>query len=192
MRLVGGSPCLVLLRHRHRPGPGHDRPRGGGVHCCHPHHSRAAAAEAAMAPLTDAPADIDGYLARANAAMRGTRGAAVGVCRLQPDRGELRYLSVGNVSGGILGRGGQCTLIAYRGTVGTHAAPPPAKILSYPWPPGATLVLWTDGLAGHIDLAAYTGLFGRDPAIAAAALHRDHSTDRDDSTVVVVRNHTQP
>jgi anti-sigma regulatory factor (Ser/Thr protein kinase) len=151
-----------------------------------------AAADAAMAPLTDAPADIDGYLARANTAMRGTRGAAVAVCRLQPDRGELRYLSVGNVSGGILGRGGQCTLIAYRGTVGTHAAPPPAKIVSYPWPPGATLVLWTDGLAGHIDLAAYTGLFSRDPAITAAALHRDHSTDRDDSTVVVVRNHTKP
>jgi hypothetical protein len=151
-----------------------------------------AAADADVATLTDAPADIDGYLARANAAMRGTRGAAVAVCRLEPGRGELRCLSVGNVSGGILCRGGQRTLIAYRGAVGTHATPPPTKILSYPWPPGATLVLWTDGLAGHIDLAAYTELFSRDPAIAAAALHRDHSTDRDDSTVVVVRNHAEP
>jgi hypothetical protein len=151
-----------------------------------------AAAGAAVATLAGAPADLDGYLARANAAMRETRGAAVAVCRLEPDRSELRCLSVGNVSGGILGHGGQRTLIARRGAVGTHAVPPPTKIVSYPWTPGATLVLWTDGLASHIDLAAYAELFSRDPAIAAAALHRDHSTDRDDSTVVVVRNHTEP
>jgi anti-sigma regulatory factor (Ser/Thr protein kinase) len=151
-----------------------------------------AAADAAVATLADDPADLDGYLARANAAMRETRGAAVAVCRLEPARGELRCLSVGNISGGILGHDGQRTLNARRGAVGTHAAPPPTKIVSYPWPPGATLVLWTDGLASHIDLAGYGKLFSRDPAIAAAALHRDHSTDRDDSTVVVVRNHTEP
>lgn len=151
-----------------------------------------AAADAAVATLADAPGDLDGYLARANSGLRGTRGAAVAVCRLEPARGELRCLSVGNVRGGILGCGGQRTLIACRGAVGTCAAPPPTKIVSYSWPPGATLVLWTDGLASHIDLAAYAELFGRDPAIAAAALHRDHSTDRDDSTVVVVRNHTEP
>jgi anti-sigma regulatory factor (Ser/Thr protein kinase) len=151
-----------------------------------------AAAAAAVATLADAPADLDGYLARANSGLRGTRGAVVAVCRRESGRGELRCLSVGNISGGIVGHGEQRTLVAYRGAVGTHATPPPTKIVSYPWPPGATLVLWTDGLASHIDLAPYAELFSRDPAIAAAALHRDHSTDRDDSTVVVVRNHAQP
>jgi hypothetical protein len=43
----------------------------------------------------------------------------------------------------------------------------------------------------HIDLAVYLGLMRHDPAIAAAAMYRDHSTGRDDSTVVIVRNPAQ-
>jgi len=151
-----------------------------------------AAADAALTALAGNPADLDGYLARANAAMLGTRGAALAVCLLNPGRGEMRCLSVGNIRGAILGDCGPRTLIHFSGAVGTHAMPPPARILRYPWPPGATLVLWTDGLASHIDLAAYARLFRHDPAITAAGLYRDHSSDCDDSTVVVVRNQARP
>lgn len=150
------------------------------------------AADAALAVLADDPADLDGYLARANAAMRDTRGAAVMVCRLEPDHGEMRCLSVGNVSGSILCQSGPHAIVATRGAVGSESVPPRARITCYPWPPGAVLALWTDGLASHIDLARYAGLCTRDPAIAAAALHRDYSTERDDSTVVVVRNGASP
>ena len=149
------------------------------------------AADAAVRTLTEDPADLDGYLCRANAAMRGTRGAVVAVCRLEPGRSELRCLSVGNISGAILRSGAQRTLIHDRGAVGTAVTPPRAKIASYPWLPGATLVLWTDGLGSHIDLAGYAGVLRHDPAIAAAALYRDHSTGHDDSTVVIVRNQAQ-
>jgi anti-sigma regulatory factor (Ser/Thr protein kinase) len=151
-----------------------------------------AATDVAVVTLAEDPADLDGYLARANAAMLGTRGAALAVCRLEPSRGEMRCLSVGNIRGGILCGGAQRTLTAYRGAVGTGDAVPRAKITAYPWRPGATLVLWTDGLTGQIDLAGYAGLLSHDPAIAAAALHRDHSTDRDDSTVVVIKNQAGP
>jgi anti-sigma regulatory factor (Ser/Thr protein kinase) len=157
------------------------------------HGARASvAADAALAALAGHPADLDGYLARANAAMLGTRGAALAVCLLDPGRGEMRCLSVGNIRGGILSDSGPDTLRHFRGAVGTHAMPPPARITRYPWPPGATLVLWSDGLAGHIDLAAYARLLIHDPAIAAAALYRDHSSGCDDSTVVVVRNQARP
>ena len=97
------------------------------------------ATDAAVATLADDPADLDGYLARANAAMRGTRGAVVAVCRLEPARGQLRCLSVGNVSGAILCDGEQRILTSCRGTVGTAAMAPRAKIDCYPWPPGAVL-----------------------------------------------------
>jgi len=158
---------------------------GHGVHA-------SLAADVAVATLAGDPADLDGYLCRANTAMLGTRGAAVMVCRLEPGRGQLRCLSVGNVRAGILCDDRRRTLISYRGAVGTHEMLPRAKIMSYPWPPGAMLVAWTDGLPGHIDLSAYPELFSRDPAIAAAALHRDQSSGRDDSTVVVVRNQALP
>ncbi len=151
-----------------------------------------AAADAAVHTLAEDPADLDGYLSRANAAMRGTRGAVLAVCRLEPGRGEMRCLSVGNIGGGILRAGQQRTVMPCRGAVGTAAVPPPAKITCYPWLPGSTLVLWTDGLASHIDLAGHAGLLRHDPAIAAAALHRDHSHNRDDATVVVVRYEAKP
>jgi hypothetical protein len=76
--------------------------------------------------------------------------------------------------------------------VGVADVAPQARITSYPWLPGATLVLWTDGLSRQIDLARYARTFTHAPAIAAAALHRDHTTDRDDATVVVVRNEAKP
>ncbi len=154
--------------------------------------SASAATDAAMTTLADEPADLEGYVGRANTAMRGTRGGVVALCLLEPDRGQMRCLSVGNISGGILCDEAQQNLGFCRGTIGTHAKPPRSKLIRYPWPPGATLVLWTDGLASHIDLTAYNGLFGHDPAVAAAALHRGHSHDRDDSTVVAVRNHAKP
>jgi len=150
------------------------------------------ATDAAVAVLAGDPTDLDGYLSRANTAMRGTRGAAVMICRLDPGRGELRCLSVGNVSGRILHGGGQQALYSYRGAVGTQEKPPRARVTSYPWLPGAILVVWTDGLASHIDLAGYAVPLSHDPAVAAAALHRDHSNGHDDSTVVVVRNHATP
>ncbi len=158
---------------------------GHGAYAC-------TAADAALGVLAGDPADLDGYLARANAAMRGTRGAAAMVCRLDPGRGEMRCLSVGNIRGAIRHDGGQQALFSYRGAIGTQQKPPRARVTSYPWPPGAMLVIWTDGLASHIDLAGYGMPLARDPAIAAAALHRDHGNGRDDSTVVVVRNHARP
>ena len=50
------------------------------------------------------------------------------------------------------------------------------------------LILWTDGLASRLDLAVGAPLLAHDPAVVAATLHRDHTRQRDDATVVVVRN----
>jgi anti-sigma regulatory factor (Ser/Thr protein kinase) len=158
---------------------------GHGVHA-------SIATDAAIGALADHPADLDGYLAQANASMRQTRGAAVAVCRLEPDRGELRCLSVGNISARLLHSGGQNGIVSFNGTVGMRAAVPATKILQYPWPADATLVMWTDGLPSYLDLAAEADLFTHDPAVAAAALHRDHGRGRDDATVVVVRNPGTP
>ena len=120
------------------------------------------------------------------AALRALAGAVDGAY------GKHITINATGAIAAILGDCGPRTLIHFSGAVGTHAMPPPARILRYPWPPGATLVLWTDGLASHIDLAAYARLFRHDPAITAAGLYRDHSSDCDDSTVVVVRNQARP
>jgi hypothetical protein len=77
-------------------------------------------------------------------------------------------------------------LLSVNGTLGLRPTPPSARVSTYPWPPGASLLLWTDGLRGRVDKVELSGLLGADPALVAAALHRDHSRDRDDATAVVV------
>jgi hypothetical protein len=61
----------------------------------------------------------------------------------------------------------------------------------YPWIPGATLLLWTDGLSSR-DLDPGADLLRRDPAVVAATLHRDQGRDGDDATIVVVRHPQAP
>lgn len=149
------------------------------------------AADAALKAFAAAPGHVDGFLRRANDAMRGTRGGAATSCLLAADRDELRYVSVGNVSGRLHSRAGERGLISYHGTLGLQPSPPTAKVLAYPWPPDALLVLWTDGVNTRVDLTGDPDLLAHDPAVVAAVLHRDHSRERDDATVVVVRRRAE-
>jgi anti-sigma regulatory factor (Ser/Thr protein kinase) len=146
------------------------------------------ATDAALDAFAADPADLDGLLGRANTAMRATRGAAMTACLLEPGRGELHYFAVGNVNGRVLTGPEERGLALSAGTLGLKATPPRARVLSHPWKPGATLVLWTDGLKSRLDLSARADLLTHHPALAAAALHRDHTRERDDATVVVIRH----
>jgi anti-sigma regulatory factor (Ser/Thr protein kinase) len=148
------------------------------------------AADAALAAFAEGPADLDGFIDRANVAMRATRGGVVAGCRLDHD--TLEHVAVGNINARVW-NGSQSKGLPFRdGALGIHTAPPRAGRTSHPWSPGAVLVVWTDGLSSRIDLSAYTDLAAHDPAVIAATLHRDHSRERDDATVVVVRNTEAP
>jgi anti-sigma regulatory factor (Ser/Thr protein kinase) len=151
------------------------------------HGQRASeATDVAVCALAQPP-DLTGYLSHANEVMRETRGAAIAVCRLEHPNGELSCLSVGNISGRIHHQGHEQSLVPYNGTLGLYPTPPAAKVLRYPWPPQATLVLWSDGLTSRLTLTGRGDLLRHDPAVIAAVLHRDHGRERDDATVVVVR-----
>jgi anti-sigma regulatory factor (Ser/Thr protein kinase) len=143
------------------------------------------ATDAALAGFAAGVDDFEQFVPRANARMRDTRGAAVTMCRIDAAEGLLRYFAIGNVNGRVVTDSGDARgLVTYGGTLGLHVQPPRARIASMPFPAGARLVLWTDGLSSRI--APDPELLGHDPVVAAATLHRDHTRDRDDATVVVV------
>jgi hypothetical protein len=150
-----------------------------------------AATDAALVAFTADPGDLDGFVVRANDAMRATRGAAAAVCRLDPGAGVLHHVAVGNVSARVVTRADQRGLLSYSGTLGLHRAAPRSTVGCYPWIPGATLLLWTDGLSSR-DLDPGADLLRRDPAVVAATLHRDQGRDGDDATIVVVRHPQAP
>lgn len=122
--------------------------------------------------------------------MRGTRGAALAIAAVDPIRREVRYAGVGNISGSIHAPGAarSANLVSHNGTVGHEMRK--VQEFTYPWPPGALLVMHSDGLSSHWRLDRYPGLAARNPGLVAGVLLRDARRGRDDATVLAARDGT--
>lgn len=121
-----------------------------------------------------------------HAALRSTRGAAVAMVAVDTDRRLATFCGLGNISAVVFSAdGSRHGMVSQNGTAG-HIA---TRIheFSYPLSARAMIVMFSDGLASHWDLAAYPGLLTRQPSIIAGVLYRDFSRGRDDLTVVVVK-----
>jgi anti-sigma regulatory factor (Ser/Thr protein kinase) len=150
----------------------------------------AIAAQAALAVLHEAT-DLDPvrYLLGAHAALRGTRGAALSVCRIDPAEGRLSFAGLGNVEGRVHTSSRSFGMSPRPGTAGMNVSVPRIHVQELPWEPGAMLVLHSDGVRHQAELGA---LRARDPSIIAAVLQRDWSRGRDDATVLVVHDTREP
>lgn len=123
---------------------------------------------------------------RMHEALRPTRGAAVAVAEIHAGRGVVQFTGVGNIAGCIVAPAGAVQhMVSYPGTVGheTHKM----MEFQYPWHPGSVLVMHSDGLSSSWSLERYPGLISRHSSIAAGVLYRDYRRERDDATVVVLR-----
>lgn len=130
----------------------------------------------------DAPAEA---IARLHDALRPTRGAAASVVELSAADRMARICGIGNISGLILSDEGSRSMVSHHGVLG-HTAPRIGEFV-YPWPARSLLVLHSDGIGTHWDLARYPGLSRRHPTLIAAVIYRDFHRRRDDATVVAVR-----
>lgn len=121
--------------------------------------------------------------------MRGARGAAIAVARIDAAAHEVRYAGIGNIAAQIVVEDGSQSLISMNGTAGHIARS--IREFSYAFVPGALLIVHTDGMSARWTLDSYPGIRLRDPAVVAAVLLRDHGRGRDDAAVVVAR-HAEP
>jgi anti-sigma regulatory factor (Ser/Thr protein kinase) len=121
----------------------------------------------------------------AHAKLRPTRGAAVAVIR-HVAGGDISFAGVGNIGACVIDAGNRRAMVSHNGIVGHNAHK--SQEFSYPWPRGALMIAYTDGIETQWDLGMYPGLFERHPAIIAAMLFRQHARGRDDVGIVVVRN----
>jgi anti-sigma regulatory factor (Ser/Thr protein kinase) len=158
------------------------------------HGTEAAQASAAACNVFCEGYDGDAlaFAERAHAAMRGTRGGALGLARIVPRERLLQFLGVGNVEGRLLGCEGARGLVSFSGTLGITLAAPTLRVLDYAWAPGSTLILHSDGVRSRFDLSTQIDSPERDPAVIAAVVYRDAGRAGDDATVVVVRDAVVP
>ncbi|WP_369194194.1 SpoIIE family protein phosphatase [Streptomyces djakartensis] len=132
------------------------------------------------------PADA---LRRLHDALKGTRGAAVSLARLDLGTGRLRFAGIGNVGARLRTGGTWRHLLARPGIVGVHR-PTTLREEEADWTGDPLLVLHTDGLPSRWAPPPGAGLPAADPAVTAAVTIRDASSParpvRDDTAVAVL------
>lgn len=132
---------------------------------------------------TEPPREI---LAAIHDALKKTRGAAAAVAEIRPLFGTLTFAGIGNISGVLLSKTLSRNLVSHSGTLG-HIM---ARIQEFKveWPRDAVLVMHSDGLQTRWDLSHYPGVLARSAGIIAGVLFRDFRRERDDASVLVVKN----
>ena len=126
-----------------------------------------------------------GLLSAVHGALRATRGAAVGIARLDYVSRAVRFAGVGNIGGAVYDGPSTRQMISLPGIAGHSVRN--VREFSYDWPERAPVLIFSDGLTTHWSLEKYTGLLVHDPSLVAGVLYRDWSRGRDDTTVLVIR-----
>jgi anti-sigma regulatory factor (Ser/Thr protein kinase) len=144
-----------------------------------------AAQEAVRVFGAKAPLPLPTMLETLHAALGHTRGAAVAVAELTGS--QVRYAGLGNIAGTVvMPDGSRRGLVSLPGIVGHQKRQ--IREYEYPFPPGAVLVMHSDGLVDRWNPADLPGLFSHSPQVIAATLLREAGTRRDDAGVLVARN----
>ena len=126
-----------------------------------------------------------GALEAVHRALRGTRGGAVAVARIEPAAGRVLYCGIGNVSGFLVADRGRRALLSAPGIVGAHMRR--LRTFEEPLPEHGALVMHSDGLTERWDPGTLPGLLGHSPLVMAGQLLREAAVRRDDASVVVVK-----
>ena len=132
----------------------------------------------------------EGVLRSVHQQLQGSRGAAVAVARLDPDRRTIRFCGLGNICGVVAASApgtpeGTRRMISVGGVAGHRA--PAFRSYDYPLPGDAVVVLHSDGLRARWDVDRLRPLHRQRPLVLAAVLLRDAGVHRDDACVLVAR-----
>jgi anti-sigma regulatory factor (Ser/Thr protein kinase) len=122
---------------------------------------------------------------RMHQALMPTRGAAVGIARIDAAAKVVRFVGVGNIAAALVNAGTVRRMVSHNGTAGYIA--PRIREFTYPFVGSPLLVLHSDGLTTKWDLGTYPGLAAQHPSLIAGVLFRDHRRGRDDALVVAMR-----
>lgn len=118
-------------------------------------------------------------------ALRGTRGGAVAVARIEPQAGRVLLCGVGNVSGFVITPDHRSTLMSTPGIVGHQMRT--LRTFEQPLPSGAAVVLHSDGLTERWTPESMPGLLEHSPTVVAGQLLREAAVRRDDAGIVVAK-----
>ena len=128
--------------------------------------------------------DLERTTRELHEALRGTDGAAAGLCLVDIGRRSVRYVGVGNTVIRTLAGAGK-SLFSAPGTLGHQIRTPREQRLTLE--ADDVLVLYTDGVKEQFDVAGSRQLLSGDARTIARTIVTRHGKDHDDATCAVVR-----
>jgi negative regulator of sigma-B (phosphoserine phosphatase) len=128
--------------------------------------------------------DVSGVMTRLHQHLKGTRGAAVGLCTIDTDTGRTDYVGVGNTAIRRFGKT-ETRLVSQDGVLGQNMRTPRPQALQLE--PGDLIVLYTDGVSDRFTSDDYPGVLRHAPKEVVSNIVQRFGKDHDDAACVAVR-----
>jgi negative regulator of sigma-B (phosphoserine phosphatase) len=131
-----------------------------------------------------ATAEVSSVLANLHSRLKGTRGAAAGLCAVDSLAGTLDYAGIGNTRMRRFGAS-ETRFVSRDGVLGQNMRTP--LVQSLPLEPGDLILLYTDGVSDRFTAAEYPGVRRHAPEEVVRNVLDRFGKDHDDSACIAIR-----
>jgi serine phosphatase RsbU (regulator of sigma subunit) len=128
--------------------------------------------------------DVSGLMTRLHQHLKGSRGAAVGLCAIDAATGRIDYAGIGNTTLRRFGKT-ETRLVSQDGVLGQNMRTPLHQTLQLE--PGDLIVLYTDGVSDRFTSDDYPGVLRHAPKEVANNIVQRFGKDYDDAACIAVR-----
>jgi negative regulator of sigma-B (phosphoserine phosphatase) len=128
--------------------------------------------------------DVLGVMGRLHQHLRGTRGAAVGLCWIDATTGQVDYAGIGNTAIRRFGAT-ETRLVSQDGVLGQNMRTP--LLQSIQLAPDELIVLYTDGVSDRFSSVDYPSLLRHSPEEVARNIVKRFGKGHDDAGCIAVR-----
>jgi serine phosphatase RsbU (regulator of sigma subunit) len=128
--------------------------------------------------------DVSGVMTRLHQHLKGTRGAAVGLCAIDAATGRIEYAGIGNTAMRRFGKA-ETRFVSQDGVLGQNMRTPRPQTLQLE--PGDLIILYTDGVSDRFTLDDYPGVLHHAPKEVASNIVQRFGKDHDDAACIAVR-----
>ena len=129
-------------------------------------------------------ADVSGLMKRLHQHLKGTRGAAVGLCAIDATTGRIDYAGIGNTTMRRFGKT-ETRLVSQDGVLGQNMRTPLPQTLQLD--PGDLIVLYTDGVSDRFTADDYPGVLRHAPKEVASNIVQRFGKNHDDAACIAIR-----
>lgn len=128
--------------------------------------------------------DVSGVMSNLHQHLKGSRGAAVGLCAISTTTSRADYVGVGNTAMRLFGEQ-ETRFVSADGVLGQNMRTP--RLQSLQLAPGDLIVMYTDGVSDRFTSDDYPGILLQSPDQVARNIVGRFGKDHDDAACVAVR-----